>query len=181
MKKIILLLILVVIFLSGCTQNQNSLSEKPIVEMKLTSSAFDHNKQIPSKYTCYGQDLIPPLSFGNVPEGAKSLVLIMDDPDAQRVVGKTIDHWVIFNIPPEISGNEEGSEPFGIDGKNSKDLLGYMGPCPPINDEHRYVFRLYALDTKLNLPEGATKEQVKQAMEGHIIGLGRLVGRYEGS
>lgn len=143
--------------------------------LQLTSSVFVNNSAIPSKYTCDGDDVNPSLAIARVPEGAKSLVLIMDDPDAP--VGMW-DHWVVFNIPPSVSEIAEGEEPQGVHGKGTSGNLGYKGPCPP-DKEHRYFFKLYALDTELDLQEGVSKKDVEKAMEGHILGKAELIGLYE--
>ena len=146
--------------------------------LSLTSPAFQHNGYIPSTYTCDGQGINPPLNIQGVPENAQSLVLIMDDPDAADVVGYTWDHWVVFNIDPSTTRIQEGREPQGVRGVSSSDMLGYQGSCPPAPREHAYSFRLYALDTMLNLPEGSTKAEVEQAMHNHILEETELVGRY---
>lgn len=143
--------------------------------MKLISPAFEHNKEMPSEYTCDGADTSPELNIEDVPENAKSLVLINDDPDAP--VG-TWDHWIVFNIPPSTSKINKGQEPAGTAGKNSWGRTGYGGPCPP-SGTHKYVFKLYALDTELNLPEGSTKKDIESAIEGHIIGQTELMGTYK--
>ena len=143
--------------------------------MKLTSSAFTNNGKIPSKYTCDGNNINPELIISNVPKNAKSLVLIMDDPDAP--IGNW-DHWVVFNIPVTTNVINEDSEAQGVAGKNSWKKTGYGGPCPP-DREHRYFFKLYALDTSLNLEEGATKKEVENAIKNHILEKNELVGRYE--
>ena len=143
--------------------------------MKLTSPAFANNGAIPSEYTCDADDLSPPLSISDVPANAKSLSLIMDDPDAP--VG-TWDHWVVFNINPSTKQIAEGAEPEGVGGKNSWGRTGYGGPCPP-SGTHRYFFKLYALDTTLNLPEGSAKKELERAMQGHIIAQAQLMGTYK--
>lgn len=143
--------------------------------MKLTSSAFTHNGNIPSEFTCDGSDLSPPLTISDVPANAKSLVLICDDPDAP--VG-TWDHWVVFNIPASTIQIPKGTEPNGVAGKNSWGRTGYGGPCPP-SGTHRYFFKLYALDTMLNLPAGSTKKQIEAAMQGHILAKAELIGLYK--
>ena len=142
--------------------------------MKLTSPAFQNNAQIPSEHTCDGRDLSPPLSVSGVPSKAKSLALVMDDPDAP--VGNW-DHWIVFNISPSASQMPKGTEPKGVAGKNSWGRTGYGGPCPP-SGTHRYLFKLYALDAALNLPEGATKKELERAMQGHIISQAQLMGTY---
>lgn len=156
--------------------------------MKLTSSAFQHNGTIPSKYTCDGQNISPPLRIEGVPSNAKSLVLIMDDPDIPAEVKQSrgiqvFDHWVLFNIAPTTSSIKENSS-VGTSGKNGRGESQYTGPCPPPQyepKEHRYFFKLYALDSTLNLKEGATKNEVEKAMSGHIIAQTELIGRYQRS
>src|SRR5687767_795807 len=132
--------------------------------LTLTSSDFSHQADIPAKFTCEGDNVNPQLRIDNVPAAAKSLVLIMDDPDAADEpagIGKTFDHWVVFNIDPGTSTIEENSVPTGaLQGSNSSGKASYTGPCPP-TFKHKYFFKLYALDAELDLPEGTTKEQVE--------------------
>jgi len=142
--------------------------------MQLTSSAFQHNSPIPSEFTCDGENINPPLSITDVPANAKSLVLIVDDPDA--VVG-VWDHWIVFNMPPSSKQIAQNTQPQGGAGKNSGSKNNYQGPCPP-SGTHRYFFKLYALDATLNLPEGSTKKQVESAMQEHILVKSELVGMY---
>lgn len=168
-------LALVLFFIISCNQQQKETQTTGVAEMKLTSSAFQNNGQIPSEYTCDGNDLSPPLSISEVPANAKNLVLISDDPDAP--VG-TWDHWVIFNMHPSTREISKGKEPQGTAGKNSWGRTGYGGPCPP-SGTHRYFFKLYALDTMLNLPQGAAKKDLERAMQGHIIAQAQLVGLYK--
>lgn len=148
--------------------------------MKLSSKAFKHNGIIPQKYTCQGIDTNPPLAIEGVPADAKSLALIMDDPDVPQSVRKDRlwVHWVIYNIDPKTKIIEEGVPALGIFGRNTGGMNRYMGPCPP-DREHRYFFKIYALDTMLKLAEGATKEELLNAMEGHILAQAELMGRYE--
>ena len=143
--------------------------------MKLTSSVFAHNSTIPPEFTCDGQNINPPLSISDVPANAKSLVLIVDDPDA--VVG-VWDHWVVFNLPPSIKQIAQNSQPDGDAGKNSGGRNSYQGPCPP-SGTHRYFFKLYALDAKLNLPEGSNKKQIESAMQNHILAKAEFIGLYK--
>ena len=161
-----LICFLMIIFIIGCNQNPN---------MKLTSSAFNDHGPIPTEFTCDGANINPPLSTSNVPENAKSLALIMDDPDA--VVGVFV-HWVMWNIAPETREITKGNEPDGIKGKGSSNKLNYVGPCPPTGT-HRYFFKLYALDTKLNLPEGSAKIELENAMNSHVIEQTSLMGTYK--
>jgi len=150
-------------------------------KIKIESDAFKYGEIIPVKYTCDGEDISPPLRWENIPEGTKSLVLICDDPDAPM---GTWDHWILFNIPPDVKELPEGIKPLeklengAIHGKNSWKKLGYGGPCPPFGT-HRYFFKIYALDTVLDLKPGATKKEILKAMEGHIIGCGELMGKYK--
>lgn len=144
--------------------------------MKLTSPAFEHEGKIPSEYTCDGTNKIPPLDISDVPEGTKSLALIMDDPDAVKPAGKVWDHWVVWNIPPNTKSIT--GQPQGVPGKNSWGRKDYGGPCPP-DTEHRYFFKVYALDTELDLPEGATKTELERAMKDHVLAQAILMGRYE--
>jgi Raf kinase inhibitor-like YbhB/YbcL family protein len=148
--------------------------------MKLSSTAFNHEGQIPSKYTCDGSNINPPFEISNIPTGSKSLVFIMEDPDVPRHLREDgmWDHWVIFNIPPTLTHIEEGKEPPGTHGIGTGQTLKYYGPCPP-DSQHRYFFKLYALDTLLSLHEKATKQQIEKAMEGHILGKTELIGVYK--
>lgn len=148
--------------------------------MKLISPAFVEGGKIPSKFTCQGENINPELQFKDVPSQAKALVLILDDPDVPEFVRKDrmYDHWVLYNIPPKTTHISENSHPPGISGKNTSGDLGYTGPCPP-DREHRYFFKLYALDKILELSEGATKAQVEKAMQSHIVAEAQLMGRYE--
>jgi Raf kinase inhibitor-like YbhB/YbcL family protein len=149
-------------------------------KMEVKSTAFQDGGMIPKQYTCDGQNISPPLSWTGVPAGTKSLVLIMDDPDAPR---GTWVHWVLFNIPPDTRSLAENvprtsSLPNGAKhGNNSWPKLGYGGPCPP-GGTHRYYFKVYALDTVLNLKTGAKKAQLLKAIDGHILAEGQIMGRY---
>lgn len=145
--------------------------------MKIISFAFENNAKIPSKYTCDGENVNPPLSFTDIPASAKSLVLIVDDPDAP---GGIWVHWVLFNIDPKIQEVLENSlSESGIEGVTSFGKAGYGGPCPP-SGTHRYFFKLYALGTILNL-ENPNKEEVEKAMQGHILDKAELIGLYSRS
>lgn len=177
-------------------QNQDTaLTQDDIIEeqdmedfsLAISSSAFGEGEAIPSIYTCDGENINPPLSIKNVPANAKSLALIMDDPDIPEVVKKSrliekFDHWILFNLPPETTEIEENYTEAGVSGKNSAQSIGYVGACPPKEyepTEHRYVFQLYALDTILELEEGATEGDVRNAMKGHILEKVELIGLYE--
>ena len=145
--------------------------------------AFTDGGKIPAKYSCDDQNINPALNFSDVPVEAMSLVLIMDDPDIPDFVKQKFgiqvwDHWVVFNIPPGTKEVAEGKDPQGRLGKNTGGKNAYGGPCPP-DREHRYFFKLYALDSELSLPEGSTKAEVEEAMQGHILAEAKLMGRYE--
>ncbi len=148
--------------------------------MKLTSPVFEQGGKIPAKYTCDGENINPPLTISDVPSETKSLVLIMEDPDVPKRLRADgmWDHWIVFNMPPNLTKIEEGKEPEGIHGIGTSKNLDYYGPCPP-DREHRYFFKLYALNIQLNLPEKAAKQQVERAMENHILAKAELMGRYE--
>ena len=146
--------------------------------MKIISSAFQNNQFINNKYTCDGPDINPPLEFQDIPKNTESLVLIVDDPDAIKPAGKVWDHWIIFNIPPETKKISENKEPSGIHGIGTSNNLNYHGPCPP-DAEHRYFFKLYALDKKLDLVEGTTKPEIESAMKNNIIDQAELIGLYK--
>lgn len=146
--------------------------------MNLSSPAFVANASIPSTYTCDGKNISPPLTISGVPVDARSLVLIMDDPDVPAASGVKIwDHWVVFNMPPTVTDIPEATQPQGTKGKGTRGSLAYGGPCPP-DREHRYFFKLYALDAMLDLPSGSSKADVESAMTGHIVEQAELVGRY---
>ena len=140
--------------------------------LTVTSPAFGQSGLIPSKYTCEGENINPALEIKSIPQETKSLVLIIDDPDAP---GGTFDHWIVWNIPP-AENIEENSIP-GTEGMNNFGKIGYRGPCPP-SGIHRYFFKIYALDSELDIKKGAKKKQVEDAMKGHIIASGELIGTY---
>jgi Raf kinase inhibitor-like YbhB/YbcL family protein len=147
--------------------------------MKLASPEFQHNGNIPVKFTCQGQDVSPALEIAGVPAGAKSLVLIVDDPDAPM---GNWDHWVVFNILPDVTRISEGTPPPSpaLQGWNDFRRVDWGGPCPP-RGIHRYFFKLYALDTMLGLKKGASKKDVEKAMQGHILEKAELIGMYKKS
>ncbi len=151
------------------------------MEIKLESIAFQEGAMIPKKYTCDGPDVSPPLAWDSVTTDTKSLAFICDDPDAPM---GTWVHWVLFNLParsrelPENVLTEKTLENGAKQGTNDFKKIGYGGPCPP-SGTHRYYFKLYALDTEIGLEAGITKKELLNAMEGHIIGEGQLMGRYK--
>lgn len=149
-------------------------------KLVVSSPAFKNGEFIPSKYTCDGENISPEIRIEGIPSNTMSLVLINDDPDAPM---GTWDHWILFNIPPTMNIIPEGIKPEkefsnGMKhGINSWGRVGYGGPCPP-SGIHRYFFKVYALDTTLNLPAGATKQQILKAIQGHILAEGELMGKY---
>ena len=143
-------------------------------KMKITSSAFQQGGNIPSKFSCDGANTSPPLQISDVPTEAKSLVLIVDDPDAPSGL---FTHWAVWNISPQNTTIGEGSTPKGVQGTNDFGKSGYGGPCPP-SGAHRYYFKIFALDRELGLPSGAKRSQLDAAMKGHVIAQGELMGRY---
>ena len=155
----------------------------PSVTLKVSSPAFGPGEMIPARYTCDGEDVSPPLQWEGAPKGTRSFALVVDDPDAP--VG-TFIHWVLYNIPPDRSELPEGVPRqlevpgIGLQGTNDfKDnRIGYRGPCPPPGKPHRYFFKLYALDTTLDVIEGASAATVERAMRGHILAQGQLMGTY---
>jgi len=149
----------------------------------LSSDAFLSGDMIPIRHTCEGRDLSPPLTWGDPPEGTRSFALVCEDPDAPRGIWV---HWVLFNLPAQVRGLPQGVEPDpeladgSRQGRNDFGRLGYGGPCPPPGrGPHRYYFRLYALDTLLALPPGATRADLLAAMDGHVLASAELMGRFE--
>jgi Raf kinase inhibitor-like YbhB/YbcL family protein len=159
--------------------------EKTIMSMRITSSSFPDNGVIPIRHTCEGHDTSPELIWTEVPEGAKSLVLIMDDPDAPDPAApkRTWVHWVLYNIPVNTGGLTEAIAatdlpPGALEGLNDWQRTGYGGPCPPVGN-HRYFHKLYALDTMLPDLKQPTKAKLEKAMQGHVIAYSELIGRYQ--
>jgi Raf kinase inhibitor-like YbhB/YbcL family protein len=151
--------------------------------MQLQSLAFKNGGEMPSLYACDGNKINPPLNFLDVPFKAKSLALLMYDPDIPDSAKQTMnikvwDHWVVFNIPHDVRMIEENTAPIGIYGRNTNGTDAYTPPCPPYGT-HRYIFDLYALDAMLSLPAGVSRQDVLDAMEGHILEEAELVGIYQ--
>ena len=184
LKNVVVLVIMAISLFCSCKDSEQTYSEAAggkKMEIKITSSAFEDGGLIPAKYTCDGSDISPPLQWEAVPEGTKSIALICDDPDAPM---GTWVHWVIFGLPAETrelaenipadetlpNGAKQGISDFG--------RIGYGGPCPP-SGTHRYFFKIYALDTELDLAAGASKRELLKAMEGHILSQGQLIGKYK--
>jgi Raf kinase inhibitor-like YbhB/YbcL family protein len=163
----------------GCSQTETKQGGKKM-EIKLTSAAFREGDLIPKKYTCDGENVSPPLAWSGVPSTAKSIALVCDDPDAP--MGNWV-HWVIFNIPASTNKLSEKIptnkilEDGTTQGNNDFKKIGYGGPCPP-RGTHRYFFRIYALDKRIELVPGATKVEILHEMNGHILSEGKLMGKY---
>lgn len=176
--KIIVCSIFLIIIFVACqpTPPVGEIEPTTQAEMIVSSSAFTEGQEIPVKYTCDGENLSVPLAWSGIPQGTQTLALISDDPDAP---GRVYVHWVLYDLPADLSGLEEGVADIGTPGENSSGNLSYNGPCPPTGPAHRYFFKLYALDTALNLQAGASKEQVQEAMQGHILAEGQLMGTYQ--
>jgi hypothetical protein len=170
-KKIFVML-LITIFMGGNLIAANII-EKGGSTMKLKSPEFEHNQYIPKKFTCQGEDISPALIIEGIPQGTKSLALIVDDPDAPM---GTWVHWVVYDIAV-VSQIDEDSIP-GRQGMNDFGRKNYGGPCPP-SGTHRYFFKIYALDKELGLAEGISKEDLEKAMEGHILERAELIGLYK--
>jgi Raf kinase inhibitor-like YbhB/YbcL family protein len=176
--KILTLNFLLLTLITGCQPTNNidlDLSTIPST-MQITSPAFTHQASIPEKYTCQGDNINPPLNFTDVPTKTKSLVLILDDPDAP---GGDFVHWLLWNIDPTTPGIDEKSSPqSAVSGTTGFGSNLYGGPCPP-SGNHRYFFKLYALDITLDLPASTDKSGLLAAMNGHIIDQAELIGTYE--
>jgi Raf kinase inhibitor-like YbhB/YbcL family protein len=173
------------VFGAGCSSRDKeggTRDEDAAQGMRLTSTAFKNGEYIPEKYTCDGENLSPPLEWSNLPEGTRSIAIICDDPDAPR---GTWVHWILFDIPVDSTGLKEGVRPVatlpnvGTHGLNDFGETGYGGPCPPSGRAHRYFFKLYALDYKLELKAAVSKKVVERAMKNHALGEAQLMGKYK--
>lgn len=143
--------------------------------MEIKSPAFRNGEKVPEKYTCEGPNVSPPLEFNDIPVGARSLALLVEDPDAPA---KPWVHWLVFNIPPEAAGfGEDAIAPGATQGLCNGNTFGYEGPCPP-ESEHQYSFKLYALDIKLDIPDASDRKTVLHAMQGHVLAEAVLTGTY---
>ena len=176
MRNFVILPVLIIFSLAGCGGNTTPAEGDQTMAIEITSPAFAHGESIPVEYTCDGDDSSPPLQWTEPPANTQGFTLIMDDPDAP--VG-TWDHWLLFNIPADTRELPAAATPpaGSVDGNNSWRRTGYGGPCPP-SGTHRYFFKLYALDTTLDLPAGANKDDVLAAIEGHILTQAELMGTY---
>ncbi|MCP4599926.1 MAG: YbhB/YbcL family Raf kinase inhibitor-like protein [Proteobacteria bacterium] len=173
MRRIVIA-ILAAVIVCGCDEDED------YPEFSVTSAAFGQGETIPIRHTCDGDNISPPLSFKDTPDGTQFYAVIMDDPDAPI---KTWIHWLIWGISASTNMLVEDQHKYakkGVNqGVNTDEGIGYSGPCPPAGAEHRYFFKVYALEKNLALKEGASKEQLIDAMDGHIIGKGELMGLYK--
>ncbi len=168
------LLIILMLFFSASVYADNII-QKEAITMRLTSPEFENNGLIPAKFTCEGEDINPALDIRDIPAGTEELALIVDDPDAPM---GTWVHWLVYNIPV-VSRIEENSLP-GKLGVNNFGKKEYHGPCPP-SGTHRYFFKIYSLDKKLDLPQGISKGELEKAIKGHILDKAELIGLYNRS
>lgn len=145
------------------------------MSLSVTSAAFNEGGSIPRKFTCDDKNMSPALAWSGVPEGTQSLALIADDPDAPA---GTWVHWVLYDLPAGTLSLPEGVMGLGTEGVNGFGKTGYGGPCPPRGTTHRYFFRVYALNANLGLKPGATKAELENAMQGHVLAQGQLMGKY---
>jgi Raf kinase inhibitor-like YbhB/YbcL family protein len=180
----IFLILLIILVISGafvfgkiiCSSQKQLMPASTTNIIKITSPAFTNNQPIPAKFSCDGEGINPPLDINDIPAKAKSLALIVDDPDAPAGLWT---HWLVWNINPQVTAIKENSVPSGsLVGKNTSGNSNYDGPCPP-SGQHRYFFKFYALDTVLNLASGSERPALENAMKGHIIDNGELMGTYK--
>mgnify|MGYP000166421420 CR=1 FL=1 len=180
----IFLVSIIIIPLLKSSNNQNQKQELYFtynnISMKIQSPEFENGVDIPPRFTCDGENINPSLNFLDIPENTKSFTLIVEDHDVPKNIRADglWDHWIIWNIPKEVTSLPENYKEQGMMGKNSGGEYGYSGPCPP-DSEHRYYFKLYALDTMLELNQYATKEELLNAMHGHILDQAELIGKYK--
>ncbi len=168
---------------NGAKQGQRAKGDDPMAKLEIFSRVFAHEGPIPTKYTCEGEDVSPPLSWKGVPEDAESLALIVDDPDAPDPANPKMTwvHWVLYDIPTSSEGLDENARtlPGGTKaGLNDWKRTDYGGPCPPVG-RHRYFFKLYALDIRLSQLKSPTKAELEKAMQGHILDQARMIGTYQ--
>jgi Raf kinase inhibitor-like YbhB/YbcL family protein len=178
MSEKLALFSIMILLASGCITKQEDNMEK----ISISAEGFKDGTTIPDVYTCKGKDISPSLSWKGIPAGTKSIALIMDDPDAP---GGTFVHWVLYNVPAQIQKLPEGMSHDKIlsdgsmQGMTDFGRTGYGGPCPPPGKPHRYYFKIYALDSRIELSPGASKKQLENAMAGHILAKGEIVGIYK--
>ncbi len=167
----------------GCGRPSPEPAGDATASFELSSPAFEDGGRIPMKYTCDGEDVSPPLQWKDLPTGTFTIAIVMDDPDAVPVAGHVWDHWIIYDIPVRASSIAEGvpNDPELAGGArqgSGSSRIGYQGPCPPPGQVHTYRFRAYAVDARLDLHAGASKDEVLQALDGHVLAVGRMNGTY---
>ena len=175
------LLTIIAVGATSCTMSEPELPDEGEMTLSLSSPAFQEGEDIPITYTCDGQDVSPPLTWGEPPSETQSFALIMDDPDAP---GGVFTHWLLFNLPADSRELLEAVPPNelangALQGKNDFGTIGYGGPCPPPGPAHHYRFTIYALDQALDLMTDASRKQVIDAITGHILARGQLIGMYQ--
>jgi Raf kinase inhibitor-like YbhB/YbcL family protein len=184
-RRVALWMMLLAITAAGlinCSPGDSALPDEGEMTLSLSSSVFQDGDSIPTKYTCDGQDVSPPLAWREPPAGTQSFVLIMDDPDAP---GGVFTHWLVFKLPADSRELAEAVPPQNelangaLQGKNDFGKIGYSGPCPPSGATHHYRFTIYALDQPLDLMAGVSRKQVLDAITGHILAWGQLIGMYQ--
>jgi len=184
-KQVALLLAVLTVFSStvaACVKEAPAPQKEVEMTLSLSSTGFKEGDKIPVKYTCDGEDISLPITWGEPPQKTQAFALIVDDPDAP---GGVFTHWVVFNIPSNVRQLGEGVpaqerlQSGALQGKNDFGRIGYGGPCPPRGPAHRYRFTVYALDKPLDLKPGASKKQLLDAMKGHILAQGELMGTYQ--
>lgn len=183
-KRLVLILVVWAVFVItlGACGGETAPQKEVEMTISLNSTAFKEGERIPVKYTCDGQNISPPLAWDDLPQNAQTCSLIVDDPDAP---GGVFTHWILFNIPRNVRELTEGVpvherlQNGALQGKNDFGKIGYGGPCPPRGTAHRYRFIIYALDKSLDIKPGASKKQLIEAMQGHTIAQGQLIGIYQ--
>jgi len=176
------LLTIIAVGAVSCTPEEPALPDEGEMTLSLSSPIFQEGEDIPITYTCDGQDISPPLTWDEPPSETQSFTLIIDDPDAP---GGVFTHWLLFNLPADTRELPEAVPPNNeltsgaLQGKNSLGQIGYGGPCPPSGSAHHYRFTIYALDQPLDLTAGASRKQVIDAITGHILARGQLIGMYQ--
>jgi Raf kinase inhibitor-like YbhB/YbcL family protein len=177
LKRTLLPLLALALAAAGCRPEAAEVTPEATeaMSMRVTSTAFGEGEMIPQQYTCDGEDISPPLAWSGAPDGTESFAVIVEDPDAP---GGTFIHWVLYDLSADRFRLVEG-EQAGMMGANGFFGLGYGGPCPPAGSAHRYFFKIFALDADLDLRPGASAEILNEAMQGHVLAQGQLMGQYE--
>lgn len=178
-QRIIISIIVIVVAIALIVLVVIGRTPKQIYAMHINSSQFEQGETLPEKYTCEGEGVSPHLAFADIPDGAKSLALVVHDPDVPTNLRPdgNFDHWLLWNLDPDTREIREGEEPSAIFGMNTRGTTTFVPACPP-DREHRYVFTLYALDIMLDLEDGSNRQELEEKMKDHIIERAELIGRY---